>query len=170
MYYIEKQINPALERIFNLMGADIKSWFGSLPKNTRIPFFRRGKDKDSEEGKNTIPKFYLSQHCAICDALSTSVSLLCPTCSSSFQNVALVASLVQRREQERRQYLAAICRSCEGTGTGRLLSDYQPLSNNSERLGTACGSACESVACPITYTRWRQEGTAAAASALPSKE
>lgn len=31
-YYITKQINPALDRIFSLMGVSVGAWFADLPR------------------------------------------------------------------------------------------------------------------------------------------
>ncbi|CAG8658593.1 12556_t:CDS:2, partial [Acaulospora colombiana] len=36
MYYIKHQIIPPLERIFNLVGADVSAWFDEMPKPQRI--------------------------------------------------------------------------------------------------------------------------------------
>ena len=35
-YYITRQIIPALNRVFSLMGVDTNQWYQELPKNQRI--------------------------------------------------------------------------------------------------------------------------------------
>ncbi|KJE92975.1 DNA polymerase zeta catalytic subunit [Capsaspora owczarzaki ATCC 30864] len=35
-YYITRQIIPALERVFQLVGVDVRSWFDELPKTVRL--------------------------------------------------------------------------------------------------------------------------------------
>ena len=35
-YYISKNIIPPLERIFNLVGANVRGWFDEMPKYQRI--------------------------------------------------------------------------------------------------------------------------------------
>ncbi|GAX80194.1 hypothetical protein CEUSTIGMA_g7632.t1 [Chlamydomonas eustigma] len=36
VYYITKQIIPALERVFSLVGADVRSWFAAMPRSLRM--------------------------------------------------------------------------------------------------------------------------------------
>ena len=34
-YYISRVLIPPLERVFNLVGADVRSWFDDMPKSLR---------------------------------------------------------------------------------------------------------------------------------------
>ena len=72
IYYITKQIIPALERVLNLVGADPRSWFVSMTKPQRLlpqkrpptalPLTDLGKPGGSI---GTIDQYYLSRHCAV---------------------------------------------------------------------------------------------------------
>ena len=72
VYYITKQIIPALERVLNLVGADPRSWFVGMTKPQRLlpqkrppaalPLTDMGKPG---AGIGTIDQYYLSRHCAV---------------------------------------------------------------------------------------------------------
>jgi len=34
-YYITKQLLPALERLFSLLGADVRRWYLDMPRSSR---------------------------------------------------------------------------------------------------------------------------------------
>jgi hypothetical protein len=36
VYYISKQIIPAMERVLSLVGADVRSWYSCMPKTLRM--------------------------------------------------------------------------------------------------------------------------------------
>lgn len=63
-YYITKQIIPALARVFDLLGVDIRLWFSEMPRVQRtIKFGQRQK-----HARMTIDSYYSSGHCAICES------------------------------------------------------------------------------------------------------
>ncbi len=72
VYYITKQIIPALERVLNLVGADPRSWFVGMTKpqrllpqkrpHTALPLVDMAKPGT---GIGTIDQYYLSRHCAV---------------------------------------------------------------------------------------------------------
>lgn len=94
MYYITKQIIPALGRVLNLVGADLAAWYNELPKvNRAIDFrpdgtaglaappvllpsskarsaFMTSRDPAPRAPTSTIDQFYPSRHCRLCDALT----------------------------------------------------------------------------------------------------
>ena len=102
-YYITKQVIPALERCFSLLGADVKGWFVQMPKPNRWQPTKRpisalglsGFSNDSigyrneTKGRFTIDHFYLSRHCAVCDEMTTTEQTICDECCSSPQTTAL---------------------------------------------------------------------------------
>lgn len=72
MYYITKQIIPALERCFSLVGADLRAWFAALPRPQRLLPQKRaatlaaGAAAGSRApAAGTIERYYLSRHCAV---------------------------------------------------------------------------------------------------------
>jgi DNA polymerase zeta len=125
-YYIEKQINPALDRVFRLVGADINQWFKALPKTAKARIYQ------GEKGK-TIDSFYSSSSCICCS--ERSVDQFCTTC---FQNKNKTRLALYRKcvvWEERFAIVQMICQSC----TGHYMID--------------ANSSCQSLACPVFFTR-----------------
>ncbi|KAH9328748.1 hypothetical protein KI387_000856, partial [Taxus chinensis] len=99
IYYITKQIIPALQRVFGLAGADLKLWYSEMPRPARPMLAKRrpnvspSKSRHSEErydskkyqkgplNKWTIDHYYLSQHCVVCGELIRASTFLCDRCS-----------------------------------------------------------------------------------------
>ena len=63
-YYITKQIIPALERVFNLIGVDIMAWYNEMPKVQRAIEFTDSQIKQSKI--RTIDQYYAVKHCVCC--------------------------------------------------------------------------------------------------------
>ena len=78
------QIIPSLERLFNLVGADLRAWFAAMPRPSKqLPQKRPlstlpvpavapanastglGGLKPRAAAASTIDSFYLSKHCAV---------------------------------------------------------------------------------------------------------
>ncbi|KAL6361285.1 hypothetical protein LRP88_04752 [Fusarium phalaenopsidis] len=61
-YYISKNLIPPLERIFNLVGANVRQWYDEMPKVQRI---RHATTLGTR--KTTLESYMKSSHCLICD-------------------------------------------------------------------------------------------------------
>ena len=75
------QIIPALERIFSLVGADLRAWFAAMPRPQKLLPQKRPQGANAlREGPaaqhlgpgraaagivGTIDRYYLSRHCAV---------------------------------------------------------------------------------------------------------
>ena len=94
VYYITKQIIPAIGRVLFLVGADLMAWYNELPKvNRAVEFWQDGapglpaaalpttsgkaraafmtvRDPGPRRPTSTIDQFYPSRHCRLCDALT----------------------------------------------------------------------------------------------------
>ncbi|KAF8760569.1 hypothetical protein HU200_010040 [Digitaria exilis] len=153
-YYITKQIIPALQRVFGLMGADLNKWFKEMPRPIRPTPVKRqsasGHGLFSRDSRSTrlglsnkasskggrIDTYYMSSHCSICGDLIQGSEICCENC---MRNEAVVATIVAGRTSklEREiQHLAAICGHCGG-------ADWIAES----------GVKCISLACPVFYER-----------------
>ena len=64
-YYIERSLIPPLERIFNLLGADVASWFKQMPRVQTI-FQGRLELNGRKTLRLTLDDHYRSEHCLIC--------------------------------------------------------------------------------------------------------
>ncbi|TFY79148.1 hypothetical protein EWM64_g4861 [Hericium alpestre] len=81
-YYISRVLIPPLERIFNLVGADVRSWYDEMPKRVRAnqtdallstPSKVAKVELDSEEDpdKPSIDGHFHNSHCITCGALTS---------------------------------------------------------------------------------------------------
>ena len=75
-YYISRVLIPPLERIFNLVGADVRSWFDEMPKSLRadqpdVTLSPRKKKRNVlVENAFKIDDHFTSSHCLICSAFT----------------------------------------------------------------------------------------------------
>lgn len=135
IYYIKKQIIPALQRVFGLVRADLNQWFSDMPRTEREAAGKRHLFSANAH-RTRIDYYYLSKHCIICGELIQASSYVCQNCS---RNEAVVAAALTGRTSilERNiQHLAAICRHCGG-------GDWLVES----------GVKCTSLACSVFYER-----------------
>jgi DNA polymerase zeta len=138
-YYISKNLIPPLERIFNLVGANVRGWYDEMPKIQRI-------HQHAGQGgrKTTLESYMKSMHCLVCSRRFTSENNggdggtpLCPACRS--RPDASLLTLQSRLTTEERRYeeVLSVCRSCSG------LSPVEEV-------------RCDSKDCPVFWTRMRQ--------------
>ncbi|KAI0778186.1 hypothetical protein BD413DRAFT_507367 [Trametes elegans] len=146
-YYISRVLIPPLERIFNLVGADVRSWFDEMPKSLRVdqgdvPLSPRKKKKSVMVANAfKIDDHFTSSHCLICGALTPEV--LCEVCRSDYAaSISELLSRVQTTET-RLKGVHQVCSSCCTTAPA------EPIH-------------CESLDCPWLYERKKLESKAEA--------
>lgn len=143
-YYITKNIIPPLERIFNLVGANVRQWYDEMPKVQRIrrvegSVLARPNSSAGAGGvsRKTLESYMRSSSCVVCRARLSDAAV--PVCADCLQKPHLtlldVVSRLQRAEK-RVVDLEAICRSCMGVSPGDEVS-------------------CDSLDCSIFYSRTR---------------
>lgn len=140
-YYITKNLIPPLERIFNLVGANVRQWYDEMPKIQRIRRVDASSmgrpNKELGMMKKTLESYMRSSSCIICKAKLTDAAV--PVCSECLQTPHLalldVVSRLQRAEK-RVVDLEAVCRSCMGVPAGDEVR-------------------CDSMDCPVFYSRTR---------------
>ncbi|KAJ5594294.1 C4-type zinc-finger of DNA polymerase delta [Penicillium hispanicum] len=138
-YYITKNLIPPLERIFNLVGANVRQWYDEMPKVQRIRRVDTSSSLKREFGvaKKTLESYMRSSSCIICREKLSDVAV--PVCGTCLQRPHLalldVVSRLQRAEK-RVVDLEAVCRSCMGVSAGDNIS-------------------CDSMDCPVFYSRTR---------------
>jgi DNA polymerase zeta len=160
-YYISKNLIPPLERIFNLMGANVRQWYDEMPKVQRI---RRldaaGIGGGGFGAKKTLESYMRSTSCVVCgvkmtkSASSSSRSNLfgnarskpnpaaddLPVCERCCADVSgSIASLEARLRDERTRFMDVrrVCQTCAA---------LSPLDD----------VPCDSKDCPVFYTRMKQ--------------
>ncbi|KAJ1417117.1 Ribonuclease H-like superfamily [Sesbania bispinosa] len=134
LYYINKQIIPALQRVFGLVRADLNQWFAEMPRPIREASSKHTFAPNSH--RTRIDSYYLSKHCVLCGGLVQASARLCSQCSENEVAAATaVISKTSKLEQEM-QRLVAICHHCGGGD--RLLES---------------GVKCTSISCSVFYQR-----------------
>ncbi|XP_073113931.1 DNA polymerase zeta catalytic subunit isoform X4 [Elaeis guineensis] len=154
LYYINKQIIPALQRAFGLLGADLNQWFLEMPRPLRptlakshyyvshswsshdIDDNRQGICRKAQTKRSRIDTYYVSKNCILCGELVQRKEYLCDKCSE--KEALLPTAVVGKTAKSEReiQHLTAICRQCGG-GDWILES----------------GVKCTSLACSVFYER-----------------
>ncbi|XP_013591840.1 PREDICTED: DNA polymerase zeta catalytic subunit isoform X1 [Brassica oleracea var. oleracea] len=134
LYYINKQIIPALQRVFGLVGADLNQWFLEMPRPTRSSLGQRPLNSRNSH-KARIDYFYLSKHCLLCGEVVQDSAQLCNRCLKNGGAAATIVWKTSKLEREM-QHLATICRHCGG-------GDWV----------VQCGVKCNSLACSVLYER-----------------
>lgn len=142
-YYIAKNLIPPLERIFNLVGANVRMWYDEMPKVLRIRHAPAAALLAGPLGpaRRTLEGYMKSSHCAVCRAklppptrFPDAPRVLCAECAGA--PAASVWALQGRSTQGQRRAAAleAVCRSCSGLSWGDEVR-------------------CDSKDCPVYYTR-----------------
>lgn len=173
-FYISKNLIPPLERIFNLVGANVRAWYDEMPKvqpirrleattSTLLPaavsaaIAGRDSSSNSNNSKKTLEFFMSSTSCLACNVkMSSSKSTnandephqaplpLCGRCAADPPTT--MALLQGRLSAEQRRYgdVVRVCQSCAG---------FAPLEGE---------VPCDSRDCPVFYTRVKQRARVAA--------
>lgn len=160
-YYILKNLIPPLERIFNLMGANVRQWYDEMPKiqrirNVTLPLNQQQpianalvKDGNPNHIK-TLEGYLKSSICLICraklspvpsntHALDTEFRLpLCKQCLKRPARALLGFKSIIWKSEKRVDDINAICRSCSNLAWGETI-------------------LCDSRDCPVFYTRNREK-------------
>jgi len=139
-YYISKNIIPPLERIFNLVGANVRQWYDEMPKYQRI----RQVDISGHEvvenslmKKSTLESYMKASNCVVCRDPIESELPLCQSCLSQPAQSLLVLRAKLTRSEKKKSELNRICRSCSGFTWSEEIR-------------------CDSKDCPVFYSRVRQ--------------
>lgn len=109
LYYINKQIIPALQRVFGLLGADLNQWFLDMPRPARETVGKRNFFAQNHHPHRTrIDYYYLSRHCIVCGELVQASAHLCDKCSKN--NAGAATAVIGRTSKVERemQHLVAV--------------------------------------------------------------
>ncbi|KAG9187773.1 DNA polymerase zeta [Alternaria panax] len=162
-YYISKNIIPPLERIFNLVGADVRQWYDEMPKTQRIrnvliPVALRHDESnallacDNAALRKTMESYMKSPKCMACRLqLTTSVPgqflgeeadpyvmlQICVNCLKRPAHSLLSLKHRMWETETRVSQIESVCRRCSNLAWGEDIR-------------------CDSKDCPIFYTRIKE--------------
>ncbi|KAL0967344.1 hypothetical protein UPYG_G00251070 [Umbra pygmaea] len=128
-YYITKQILPPLQRIFQLIGVNVLSWYQELPRVQKASCSSAAGGEEEVGRKGTISQYFTTLHCPVCDQL-TQLGV-CASCRSDPQRVAVTLYQDMRLWESQQDQLLKICRNCSGCATRQV--------------------PCVSLDCPVLY-------------------
>ena len=137
LYYITKQLNPAIGRMLEVMAIDIDRWFRrmTLPKPRR----NHVEPLHVERTKAvTLHSFYRSKHCLLCRRL-TEHRYFCADCRTNTGTLCLVVAANTKAAQRTLHRLRRACSQCIGR---------QSMAN---RLHIA-PTTCSSLECPLWFS------------------
>ena len=155
-YYISKNLIPPLERIFNLVGANVRLWYDEMPKvqkmrDNSIPVDPSELQYTSNGMlvpiKHTLEGYMRTSHCVVCrekiKRSERSTDIPSPVCAGCLAEIpsSLYTLQMRKRENERQsQAIHNVCRSCAGLAPGDEVR-------------------CDSRDCPVFYgrVRWDQK-------------
>ena len=130
-----------IERIFNLVGANVRQWYDEMPKYQRIRRIEAALVPDAGKvglTKKTLESYMKSSICIVCREGLDSDSPLCQSCfDQAPQTILYLRSKLARSERKATQF-AAVCRSCSGLGWNEAIK-------------------CDSKDCPVFYSRIRHK-------------
>ncbi|CAO2657595.1 Nn.00g037210.m01.CDS01 [Neocucurbitaria sp. VM-36] len=161
-YYISKNLIPPLERIFNLVGANVRQWYDEMPKVQRIRNITLPVNGRQETGnalvsggatslKKTLESYMKSSACLVCRAklpptpphllgIDANGFAMLPLCSKCLHRPARSLLALKDRiwkTEIRAKEVDMVCRSCSNLAWGEEIK-------------------CDSRDCPVFYTRIRE--------------
>ncbi|KAL2136842.1 hypothetical protein VTI74DRAFT_1056 [Chaetomium olivicolor] len=164
-YYISKNIIPPLERIFNLVGANVRAWYDEMPKvqqvrrlDTTSVLSALNNNNADNNTKKTLESFLNSASCIACgvkmskpnNPLEVDPADILPLCIRCASDPPTTMTLLQTRlNTEQRKYadVVKVCQTCAG---------FAPLEE----------VPCDSKDCPVFYTRVKQRAKVGAERAV----
>ncbi|KAI0454042.1 DNA polymerase family B [Xylaria acuta] len=134
-YYISKNLIPPLERIFNLVGANVRQWYDEMPKVQRI--HRIDRAYANSLAKKTLESYMKAAACLVCGAKTKNEGSVCTRCQADVPASLSKLQTQLNREEKKLLDVVKICQSCAGLA---------PLDE----------VPCDSKDCPVFYTRMKQ--------------
>ncbi|KAG2169661.1 hypothetical protein VTO58DRAFT_110925 [Aureobasidium pullulans] len=140
-YYISKNLIPPLERIFNLVGANVRAWWDEMPKVQRVRNLGGGGSKGGGNHK-TMESYMATSTCVVCRVKLAPVApipgqIILPLCAKCAKTPALTLSILRAKLQaahSKKTDTDRVCRSCADLPMGDEVK-------------------CDSRDCPVFYSR-----------------
>ena len=138
-YYILKNLIPPLERIFNLVGANVRQWYEEMPKVQRLRRIEAGAftgGKESMMSKKTLESYMKSSTCIVCHEKLDEETAICVRCMQNADSSLMILHSRLNKAEKKAVNLESVCRSCASLAWGEEVK-------------------CDSKDCPVFYTRTR---------------
>ena len=138
-YYILKNIIPPLERILNLVGANVRQWYDEMPKFQRVRRVEAGALSTGREmmiSRKTLESYMKSSLCLVCRERLEEEIAICSKCLRHADTSLLKLQTKLNRADRKAIDLENVCRSCANLSWGEDVK-------------------CDSKDCPVFYSRAR---------------
>ncbi|THV04942.1 hypothetical protein K435DRAFT_961659 [Dendrothele bispora CBS 962.96] len=138
-YYILRVLIPPLERIFNLVGADVRQWYNEMPKPHRqveVSSPSKGLTEVVILDRPNIDGHFNSSQCIICG--DSAIQGLCDDCFSDRQETLTGLLNRVKHDENRLKDAHRVCATCTSTSLG------EPIH-------------CESLDCPWLFARKKSD-------------
>ncbi|KAH7930979.1 hypothetical protein BV22DRAFT_1053576 [Leucogyrophana mollusca] len=114
-YYISRVLLPPLERIFNLVGADVRSWFDEMPKAIKVDqqdplTMSPRKPKKDVPNRFKIDEHFQTSQCLACGALASEG--ICDDCRLQPQATIPILLNLVRKGERRLLNTQKVCATC----------------------------------------------------------
>lgn len=130
-YYITKNIVPPLDRIFSLMGVNVRSWYDEMPRSMKlVNKIRRAMPSKTSK---MIETFLNSSHCPVCQRELLKPGI-CTVCASRPDNTVYDLQQISQAAERTHNNILKVCASCC-------------------RVPMYSEIACMSKDCPVYYKR-----------------
>ncbi|KAJ7783795.1 hypothetical protein DFH07DRAFT_997017, partial [Mycena maculata] len=137
-YYISRVLIPPLDRIFSLVGCDVRKWYLEMPrvKSVDVEIISPTRLKQQEDIHNNIDNHFFNAQCLLCGAASDE-----DICDECYVNPELTISALASKIRTGEQRLLDIHRICASCTQSPLT---EPIK-------------CESLDCSWLYARTKAE-------------
>jgi DNA polymerase zeta len=166
-YYITKNLIPPLERIFNLVGANVRGWWEEMPKVQRVRMGGGGGGGAVRNGLTTMERYMARSACLVCRAKLAPASSLSTTKRKTKNDDAAGEEGGGGGEGDVDDEPLPLCPPCRHVQTPRTLlalrGELQQAQRKQRELHDICRSCaglafgedvrCDSRDCPVFYSR-----------------
>lgn len=104
-YYISRVLIPPLERIFNLIGVNVKDWYQDMPRTTRNATSRKNDVFDVGENISR-------SECVNCGHLLQGQKWVCSNCIDYRPTIAANVAWQEKAAEQNQRRLLTLCQSC----------------------------------------------------------
>lgn len=104
---------PSLERLFLLVGANVRAWYGELPRasvKARQQMYNARPVRGILGETRSIDSFYMSKHCRLCGAIG--MDTLCADCTANPQRSLFALHVMSARQERALHALQMTCYEC----------------------------------------------------------
>lgn len=109
-YYITKNLVPPLDRIFSLMGVNVRSWYDEMPRSLKL-INRARRPAHAGKTSKMIETFLTSSHCPVCQRELPKPGI-CTECASLPENTIYDLQQMSRTAERTHNTILKVCASC----------------------------------------------------------